>query len=50
MSILNADIIASISCQNLKTLVLNFYNDTYIMNQNACASPHLIIWSGKKNN
>ena len=48
MSILNADIIANISSQNLKTLVLNFYNDTYIMNQNACTSPHLIIWSGKK--
>jgi len=48
VSILNADIIASISSQNLKVLVLNFYNDTYIMDQNACTSPHLIIWSGKK--
>jgi hypothetical protein len=23
-----------------------FYNDTYLMDQNACSSPHLIIWLG----
>ena len=23
-----------------------FYNDTYLMDQNACSSPHLIIWQG----
>ena len=26
-----------------------FYNDTYIVDQNACSSPHLIIWFGKTN-
>ena len=25
-----------------------FYNDTYLMDQNACSSPHLIVWLGKK--
>ena len=24
-----------------------FYNDTYLMDQNACSSPHLIIWLGE---
>jgi hypothetical protein len=24
----------------------DFYNDTYLMDQNACSSPHLIIWHG----
>ena len=26
-----------------------FFNDTYLMDQNACSSPQLIIWLGKKN-
>jgi hypothetical protein len=27
-----------------------FYNDTYLFDQNACSSPHLIIWLGTKIN
>lgn len=30
----------------LSKLARNFYNDTYLMDQNACSSPHLIIWLG----
>ena len=30
-----------------KQLVEKFYNDTYLVDQNACSSPHLIIWFGK---
>jgi len=26
-----------------------FYNDTFLMDQNACSSPHMVIWLGKKN-
>ena len=29
-------------------LVRKFYNDTFIADQNACSSPHLIIWTGKE--
>jgi len=29
-------------------LAQNFYNDTFLMDQNACSSPHIIIWQGKK--
>jgi len=25
-----------------------FYNDTYLMDQNACSSPHLIVWQGSE--
>ena len=32
-----------------KKLALDFYNDTYLVDQNACSSPHLIIWYGKNN-
>lgn len=28
----------------------NFYNDTYLFDQNACTSPHLVIWVGTKVN
>lgn len=31
--------------QELKTLAEHFYNDTYLMDQNACSAPHLICWS-----
>ena len=31
----------------IKNLVKNFYNDTYVVDQNACSSPHLILWMGK---
>ena len=32
----------------LQTLAQNFYNDTYLFDQNACTSPHLIYWFGDK--
>lgn len=28
----------------MRTLARNFYNDTYLMDQNACSSPQLIFW------
>lgn len=28
-------------------LAENFYNDTYLMDQNACSTPHLILWDTK---
>ena len=28
----------------LRQLSEKFYNDTYLMDQNACSSPHLILW------
>ena len=32
----------------LKRLTEKFYNDTYLVDQNACSSPHLIVWLGKE--
>lgn len=29
-------------------LIKKFYNDTYLVDQNACSSPHLIVWFGKQ--
>ena len=31
-------------------LVKSFFNDTFIMDQNACSSPKLILWKGKRKN
>lgn len=38
--------ILGISESNLKRLADNFYNDTYLMDQNACSSPQLVVWLG----
>ncbi len=40
--------ILEMSNMELKQLALDFYNDTYLMDQNACSSPHLIFWKGNK--
>ena len=33
---------------NMQRLAQDFYNDTFLYDQNACSSPHLIIWYGNK--
>lgn len=30
----------------LNRLILGFFNDTYLMDQNACSSPRLVVWLG----
>ena len=32
----------------LTRIVERFYNDTYVADQNACSSPHMVLWLGKK--
>ncbi len=46
-SIMNLDKINSLNNKNIKQIVKLFYNDTYAVDQNACSSPHFIIWYGK---
>jgi hypothetical protein len=29
-------------------IAIGFYNDTYLFDQNACTSPHLVLWVGSK--
>lgn len=45
--LLNADEIKKLKNFDLKALVKNFFNDTYLFDQNACSSPHMILWKGK---
>lgn len=45
---INADKL--VSEQNMERLAENFYNDTYLFDQNACSAPHLVVWLGSKEN
>ncbi len=44
LAVLNADEVEKSGEKELQQLVQNFYNDTFLMDQNACSSPQLILW------
>ena len=45
--LINSDKLLRLNNYDAKQLAEKFYNDTYLVDQNACSSPHLIIWFGK---
>ncbi len=45
--IINSEAVINASADELQRLANNFYNDTYLMDQNACSTPHMIFWMGK---
>ena len=47
MVIFGTQEILKLKNNELKNLAKKFYNDTYKFDQNACTSPHLIVWHGK---
>jgi hypothetical protein len=46
ISVINAS--AYINLENKKKLAQDFYNDTYLFDQNACTSPQAIYWIGSE--
>lgn len=50
ISLINTEKYLKLSNYSSTILAKNFYNDTYIVDQNACSSPHLILWKGKLSN
>ena len=44
LALINSDIF--LDSNNKQTIINNFYNDTYLFDQNACTSPKIIIWLG----
>lgn len=46
--IINGD--SFISEKDPSSVASGFYNDTYLFDQNACTSPHLIVWLGDEKN
>ena len=49
LCVIDAPSIVKLEPEELLMLSERFYNDTYLMDQNACSSPHLIVWKGKGN-
>jgi len=43
---INAESLLQCSDKKLSRLADGFYNDTYLMDQNACSSAHLVVWLG----
>jgi hypothetical protein len=43
-AIVDGKYMAGLSDEELEHLAENFYNDTYLMDQNACSTPHLLFW------
>jgi hypothetical protein len=48
LGVINAD--KYIAEVDKKKVANDFYNDTYLFDQNACTAPHLVIWTGRKEN
>ncbi|ERT59628.1 MULTISPECIES: acyl-CoA reductase [Megasphaera] len=46
MAVLDLPTLQSLSADELQQQAHLFYNDTYEMDQNACSSPRLIVWTG----
>lgn len=49
VSLINLNYLSKLNNSALHNLSNKFYLDSYVFDQNACSSPHLIIWFGKKN-
>ncbi len=48
--LMNSSEILKLNKKDLNRLVQKFYNDTFLVDQNACSSPHVIFWYGNKTN
>ena len=46
LAVVDAD--AYLACSDKKKTAIDFYNDTYLTDQNACTSPRLVVWMGEK--
>ena len=46
VAVIDAD--AYLEAERKDTIIQNFYNDTYYSDQNACTSPRIIFWQGRK--
>lgn len=48
LCVLGATRILELEREALERLASSFYNDAYIMDQNACSSPRLVVWLGNE--
>lgn len=47
IAMLSAEAVCSLDAEGLIKLARGFYNDTYLMDQNACSSPQAVLWVGR---
>ena len=45
--VIKAEAVLALEERKLRQLAEQFYNDSYLMDQNACSSPHLVVWLGE---
>ncbi len=45
--IINSDKFSKLNIKEISEFVKKFYIDTFLVDQNGCSSPHLILWHGK---
>lgn len=45
---IRSEAVLALSAEELERLAKDFYNDTYLTDQNACTSPRLIYWAGER--
>lgn len=48
VALINAEAILKADDAQIARLAQDFYNDTYLMDQNACSSPQVILWEGER--
>ena len=48
LCVISTSEILKLNVNEIKRLTEKFYNDTYLVDQNACSSPHLVLWLGKQ--
>ena len=48
MAVIRADRMMQVNDTVIDSLAEEFYNDTYLFDQNACSAPHLVVWVGEK--
>lgn len=46
LAVLDAEAVLALRAPQLASLAQGFYNDTYVIDQNACSSPSVVIWHG----
>lgn len=44
IALINPDAIVNLEAKELQKVAENFYNDTYLFDQNACSAPHIVFW------
>ena len=44
--LIDTSILKELDSKSFHRIIKDFYNDTFLSDQNACSSPHLILWIG----